>query len=84
MALIPVPAIAAEGSARLGAPTWMLGSWGLSARGTVVSVVATPDNVTVAMTVDGTRVLDAGGTASDHPWWVGVSEGTTDAGTSLE
>ncbi len=83
MALIPTAPVAAGDLPDWAPPTWMLGSWGLSARGAVVSVVATPDNVAVAMTVDGTRVLfDAVDTAADGSWRVGSSEGTTDAGAS--
>ena len=83
MALIPAPPMAAGDLPDWAPPAWMLGSWGLSARGAVVSVVATPGNVAVAMTVDGTRVLfDAGDTASDGPWRVVSSEGATDAGAS--
>ena len=83
MALISAAPVAAGDLPDWAPPTWMQGSWGLSAHGAVVSVVATPDNVAVTMTVDGTRVLfDAVDTASDGPWRVASSKGTTDAGAT--
>ena len=57
-------------------PAWIQGSWGLSERGAVVSVVAAPGNVAVTMTVDGTQVVfDGVDTASGGAWRVKGSTG---------
>jgi hypothetical protein len=64
-------------------PEWLVGSWGLAARGAVVSVVATASNITVTMAVDGTRsIFDAAATAADGPWRVSSTTGVSDAGVS--
>ena len=62
-------------------PAWLHGSWGLSEHGAVFSVVASPGNIVVTMTVDGTRVVfDAQDTAAGGTRQVKGSSGLSDTG----